>query len=239
VGSRARGHGYLYEVFRGELQRRNKTGLRDALDTEAVLLAKVLHDSSVTRLAPYWHYLLAFELIDPSAPVMRVEAKTWTAVQHLCIIFDLPYKKLRREIMDQRATDMHPTVILEAKANLLRYHHTRRMANIEMTHTLSCQCGNEFSKCTDRSFQVPPLTVLEEFAMAVFSTPIKTVFVESHFNIMKYNKSKKRFSLGDERVADIIQTRSLKAILRDPGVPFFAESDFVGSWTSTVPMSTT
>ena len=65
---------------------------------------------------------------------------------------------------------------------------------------------------------------LDEYAMVVFTLPFESVFVESLFSMMNYNKNRYRASLLDESVSNVMHAKAVKSVVADPHVPF--EADF-------------
>ena len=123
-------------------------------------------------------------------------------MRDICRRYGLEYSRVRKQILEMRlnALDLGPQDSRLAKENLLQYYKTKQ---------------------TMTSNNKPDL---DEYAMVVFTLPFESVFVESLFSMMNYNKNRYRASLLDESVSNVMHAKAVKSVVADSHVPF--EADF-------------
>ena len=105
--------------------------------------------------------------------------------------------------MRLNALDLGPQDSRLAKENLLQYYKTKQ---------------------TMASNNKPDL---DEYAMVVFTLPFESLFVESLFSMMNYNKNRYRASLLDESVSNVMHTIAVKSVVAYPHVPFEANFELM------------
>ena len=128
----------------------------------------------------------------------QISKETWAAVDDICRRYDLDFKSVRAQIIQMRleAIDLGPQDVKLAKENLLLYY-KRKQGLLSSTKI-----------------------ELDEYASVVFSLAVESVFVESHFSMMNYNKTKSRASLKDSSVANVLHTKAIEPVLASPLSPF-------------------
>ena len=175
----------------------DKRELVEAVDKVGELFATTTVRSLEKRLEPYMAHYGAMELIDPTAPGGVVSERTWEATKDICERYNLSFVDVKSEILDMRiaAEFLSQGEERRCRVNLLKTYH-------------------------DRHSEPGRPLALEAFAQVVFTLPVETVFIESLFSIMNYNKDKKRASLADESVASIMHTRDAEQAIADPAGMF-------------------
>ena len=126
-------------------------------------------------------------------------------MRDICRRYGLEYSRVRKQILEMRldALDLGPQDLRLAKENLLLYYKTKQ---------------------TMASNNKPDL---DEYAMVVFTLPFESLFVESLFSMMNYNKNRYRASLLDESVSNVMHTKAVKSVVADPHVPFEANFELM------------
>ena len=131
------------------------------------------------RLQPYWKFIMACETIDPCVP-RRIEA--WDGVKEICrrCLPHLDASEVVKELKLQHlaSAEWCKAEISACRTNLLRYYRDRRAQR-------------------KREGKSKP-SVVETFAMLVFSIHISSSVVEGYFSKTNYTKSKYRSSMRDE-----------------------------------------
>jgi hypothetical protein len=143
------------------------------------------------RLAPYYAFYAASELVDPSAAAGERPAlsTTWEAVRELCERNGLDFGEVQDDIERFRtAARIGSFVIPQCRKNLLRM----------------------FRNGTFNKF--PHVC---EFAALVFSLPFSNALVESLFSVMGFNKSGSRSSLKLNRLKGIAHLHDAADVLTD------------------------
>lgn len=159
-------------------------------------VAEALLSAAKSRLTPYWPMLQALELADPSMPLPQGEGAdpTWAAAALLCERTDINFDEFR-----EQCVDMHSAYVAGAfnaidqsncRQNLLRFY-----------HTLGAQGG------------LAAYPAVMEYACAVFTFPVTTVFIECLFSAMNLNKSDRRASMLDDTCVSIIKCHELTRVL--------------------------
>ena len=166
-----------------------KTALVVKVDEIAANFATMFIEISRARIAPYYAFYSAAELIDPNTISRPIVQQTWEAVRVLCERNDIDFDALRDELLRFRAAaSIGSWRALDCKKNLLRMYH-----------------AGEFKG----------YPVVSNFAALVFVLPFCNALVESLFSVMKYNKSATRSSLKLDTLAAIAHLHDAKAVLAD------------------------
>jgi hypothetical protein len=179
----------------------NEPELVKAVDSLAKIFAAALISSSTARLKPYWATLCAFELADPSMKLPEKEdaPSVWDAAKVLCETVNVDYRKFRQQLTTLRARfpDLPTRLQTDCSKNLLRFYHNYAIMG-----------------------GLDDLEEVRNYAVAVFTFPCATVFIECLFSGMKLNKSKTRSSMADDTCVDVLKARELKRVLTsDDGTP--------------------
>ena len=179
----------------------NEPELVAAVDALAKTFAEALVSSSTARLAPYTAMLEALELADPSMglPTGETASRVWAAAELLCNAVGIVFTDFRRECteMHDEYPELQPADKKNCRQNLLRFYHTLAHEGV-----------------------LSRWPAVRAYAVAVFTFPITTVFIECLFTGMNQNKSKGRASMDDDTAVSILKARELTSVLtRDDGAP--------------------
>ena len=150
-------------------------------------------NSLENRLAPYMCFYSDMELIDSTAPGVAISIEIWEAVEEMYNKYDLNYINVMRKVMEMREDCVDLSIIDGAlcKSNFLLFY-IKNYNNLPVGQ---------------RRYS------LESYAKVIFQLPFETVLIESLFNIMNYNKDKKRSRLKDSTIVDILHNRDLQKVV--------------------------
>jgi hypothetical protein len=181
----------------------NEADIVKEVDALMKRFAEALLSASSARLAPYWPMLQALELADPSMPLPTGEASgvaTWAAAELLCERTGIDFTEFQKQCVDMHSSYPHAFNVSDqsnCRHNLLRFY-----------HTLAAQGG------------LTAWPAVREYARAVFTFPVTTVFIECLFSGMNLNKSDRRASMLDDTCIGILKCHELKRVLtRDDSMP--------------------
>jgi hypothetical protein len=173
----------------------NEPEIIAAVDTLAKTFTHALVSSSTARLEPYWATLGAFELADPSMELPAADdagTAVWDAAKDLCATAGVNFDAFRVQTTELHSAfpDMGGELKMDCTKNLLRFYH-----NLARQGWLATR------------------PAVRDYAVAVFTFPVTTVFIECLFSGMKLNKSTTRSSMVDDKCVAVLKARELKPVL--------------------------
>lgn len=153
-----------------------------------------MYESNTSRLEPYLCALEAYEIVDPSVDIQSFSDGARDETREICSLHGISYDELMEDlrVIRGRFSEANAAKRRLCKVNLLRLYHEYKVEG-----------------------SLDDCPALVDYACAVFSQPIVTVFVETLFSGMKYNQSGSRSSVTDEKVVAILKTKDLENPLAD------------------------
>lgn len=173
-----------------------------AVDNLGKNFADALRSSSMIRLKPYWPMLQALQLIDPSCDLPSHDNDEsegiWKAAQLLCDYIGIDYDGFTQQLAVFHARFTNPNRFdkRNINENLLRFYYVL----------------SDESQCLDH------WPLVRKYAMAVFTFPVTTVFVECLFSGMNLSKTTQRSSMLDDTCVAALKTRELTPVCDPKGV---------------------
>ena len=173
-----------------------------AVDNLGKNFADALRSSSMIRLKPYWPMLQALQLIDPSCDLPSHDNDEsegiWKAAQLLCDYIGIDYDGFTQQLAEFHARFTNPTRFdkRNINENLLRFYHV----------------------LSDESQYRDQWPLVRKYAMAVFTFPVTTVFVECLFSGMNLSKTTQRSSMLDDTCVAALKARELTPVCDPKGV---------------------